>query len=132
MLPAGEIVLSTTFSLKKGEKSAILAQMQELAARRKEKQPLEYPSAGSTFQRPAGYFAGKLIQDAGLAGFAVGDACVSEKHCGFVINRGQASAADVYRLCLTVQNRVWDEFNVELEPEIRLLGDFSAVCECTD
>lgn len=132
VLPAGEIVLSAIFSLKKGDRAAILAHMQELAVRRKEKQPLEYPSAGSTFKRPAGHFAGKLIQDAGLAGFSVGDACVSEKHCGFVINKGQASAADVYRLCHAVRACVWDKYKVELEPEIRLLGDFSTVRCSTD
>ena len=101
--------------------------MEELREARVSKQPLNYPSAGSTFKRPPGQFAGKLIMDAGLAGFSVGDAAVSEKHCGFVINRGQASAADVYRLIREVQKRVLAAFGVELEPEVRFLGDFSYV-----
>ena len=93
-------------------------------ARRREKQPLEYPSAGSTFKRPAGYFAGKLIQEAGLAGFSVGGAQVSEKHCGFVINRGGATAAEIRELCRQVAERVRDCFGVELELEVRCLGEF--------
>ncbi len=91
---------------------------------RKEKQPLEYPSAGSMFKRPQGYFAGKLIQDAGLKGYRVGGACVSEKHSGFVVNDGGACAADVYQLIQDVQKIVWDKFQVKLEPEVRLIGEF--------
>ena len=86
------------------------------------KQPLEYPSAGSTFKRPEGYFAGKLIQDAGLRGFSVGDAQVSEKHCGFVENKGNATAADVLELMKQVSEKVKEQFGVTLEPEVKLLG----------
>ena len=99
--------------------------MQELALKRKEKQPLEYPSAGSTFKRPEGYFAGKLIEDAGLRGASVGDAQVSEKHCGFVINRGNATAADVYNLICDVKKKVFESAGVTLEPEVIMLGDFN-------
>jgi UDP-N-acetylmuramate dehydrogenase len=99
--------------------------MEELAAKRKEKQPLEYPSAGSTFKRPEGYFAGSLIEEAGLKGFAVGGAEVSEKHAGFVINRENAAAADIYRLCCEVRDRVKKNSGVTLELEIKLLGDFT-------
>ena len=88
------------------------------------KQPLDLPSAGSTFKRPEGYFAGKLIMDAGLRGFAVGGAQVSEKHCGFVVNRGGATAADVRELMRQVQERVQAQFGVWLEPEVRMLGEF--------
>lgn len=120
----GYIVLEGTFWLQPGDPEAIGLLMRELGARRREKQPLEYPSAGSTFKRPEGYFAGKLIQDAGLSGFSVGGAQVSEKHCGFVINRGGASAADVLALCEHVKKQVKDRFGVELELEIKRLGDF--------
>ena len=98
--------------------------MEDLKERRTSKQPLEYPSAGSTFKRPEGYFAGKLIQDAGLRGFRVGDAMVSEKHCGFVINCGSATAADVDRLIRQVQERVRESSGVTLEPEVKRLGEF--------
>ena len=90
---------------------------------RKTKQPLEFPSAGSTFKRPEGYFAGKLIMDAGLRGYQVGGAQVSEKHCGFVINKGGATAADVLALVEDVKNKVYEEFQVELEPEVKMVGD---------
>ena len=99
--------------------------MAELRDKRLEKQPLEYPSAGSTFKRPEGYFAGKLIMDAGLRGYTVGGAQVSEKHCGFVINRGDATAADIRKLMTEVQNRVMERFGVRLEPEVKMIGDFS-------
>ena len=89
-----------------------------------EKQPLEYPSAGSTFKRPEGYFAGKLIMDAGLRGYAVGDAQVSEKHCGFVINRGNATAAEILQLMKDVQERVKKQSGVTLEPEVKMIGEF--------
>ena len=98
--------------------------MEELSRLRREKQPLEYASAGSTFKRPEGYFAGKLIQEAGLSGFSVGDAQVSEKHCGFVINRGEAAASDILMVCREVQSRVLEYSGVELELEVKLLGDF--------
>ena len=97
--------------------------MAELREKRVEKQPLEYPSAGSTFKRPEGYFAGKLIEDAGLRGFQVGGAQVSEKHCGFVINKGGATAADVMQLIEDVRQKVYDKYQVTLEPEVRLVGE---------
>lgn len=98
--------------------------MDDFNSRRREKLPLEYPSAGSTFKRPAGYFAGKLIEDAGLKGFSVGGAQVSKKHAGFVINTGSATAADIWNLCNEIQNRVQNEFGVTLEMEIQKLGSF--------
>lgn len=118
----GLIVLEARMQLQKGNQSEIEAYMKDLAARRREKQPLEYPSAGSTFKRPEGYFAGKLIMDAGLRGYSVGDACVSEKHCGFVINKGTATAEDVCTLMKNVSEKVKAEFGVELEPEVRIIG----------
>ena len=118
----GYIVLEAVLSLKKGDPEAIKSRMDELKEQRVTKQPLEYPSAGSTFKRPEGYFAGKLIEDAGLRGYRVGDAQVSEKHCGFVVNRGEATAKDVAQLISDVQNRVMDEFGVKLEPEVRMIG----------
>ena len=118
------IVLEAELSLQPGEKEKIMASMQELKNKRTEKQPLEYPSAGSTFKRPEGYFAGKLIQDAGLRGYRVGDAQVSEKHCGFVINRGNATAEQVTRLILDVRERVFSLYGVVLEPEVKFLGEF--------
>lgn len=125
VLENGYIVTSAEFVLNKGNSEKSLATISELNAKRREKQPLEYPSAGSTFKRPEGYFAGKLIQDAGLAGFRIGGAMVSDKHCGFVINYSDASAKDVYRLIMTVQQRVYEQFGVTLETEVRFLGDFS-------
>ncbi len=118
------IVLSGTFAFQRGDTEKIQETMRELNQRRRDKQPLEYPSAGSTFKRPEGHFAGKLIEDAGLRGYRVGDAQVSEKHCGFVVNRGHATAAEVYRLIRDVQKKVWDEFQVKLEPEVRMIGNF--------
>lgn len=115
------IVLEAVFELKKGNESKILEDMKELNARRREKQPLEFASAGSTFKRPEGYFAGKLIEDAGLRGYRVGDAQVSEKHCGFVINRGNATAAEVIQLIEDVQKKVCEAFGVVLEPEVRII-----------
>ena len=102
----------------------IREQMAELRRKRSEKQPLEYPSAGSTFKRPEGYFAGKLIQDAGLRGYRVGDAQVSEKHCGFVINRGNATASQIHQLICDVQEKVKEQFGVDLKTEVRFLGNF--------
>lgn len=115
------IVLEGIFGFPRGKKETILATMRELNRRRRDKQPLEYPSAGSTFKRPEGYFAGKLIEDAGLRGYRVGDAQVSEKHCGFVVNRGRATAAEVKQLIREVQEQVNRRFQVELEPEVRIV-----------
>ena len=120
----GWIVLGAVLQLKKGDPEQILARMEELKEQRITKQPLDLPSAGSTFKRPEGYFAGKLIMDAGLRGFTVGGAQVSEKHCGFVVNRGNATAADVWELICEVKRRVKEMTGVELEPEVKLLGDF--------
>ena len=120
----GWIVLGAVLQLKKGDQEQILARMEELKEQRITKQPLYLPSAGSTFKRPEGYFAGKLIMDAGLRGFTVGGAQVSEKHCGFVVNRGNATAADVWELICEVKRRVKEMTGVELEPEVKLLGDF--------
>ena len=118
------IVIGVTLKLTPGDYDTIAATMKDLMGRRREKQPLEYPSAGSFFKRPVGYFAGKLIQDAGLKGFTVGGAQVSEKHAGFVINRGGATAADLVELCRQVQQRVYEQFGVRLEPEVRFVGEF--------
>ncbi len=119
------IIVSVVFSLAKGDRSEIVAKMNDFNSRRRDKQPLEYPSAGSTFKRPEGYFAGKLIMDSGLAGYRVGGAMVSPKHCGFVINYENATATDVYELILHVQEVVNEKFGVMLEPEVKLIGDFS-------
>ncbi|MCI9527581.1 MAG: UDP-N-acetylmuramate dehydrogenase [Lachnospiraceae bacterium] len=118
------IVLEAAFALEKGDPAAIEEQMSKLRSQRSGKQPLEYPSAGSTFKRPEGYFAGKLIQDAGLRGYRVGDAQVSEKHCGFVINRGEATAAQIRQLICDVQDKVEEQFGVRLETEVRFVGVF--------
>lgn len=118
------VVTQVCLNLAQGEPEQIKARMDELARMRKEKQPLEFPSAGSTFKRPEGYFAGKLIMDAGLRGFSVGGAQVSEKHCGFVINKGQATAEDIHRLIYTVSEKVYDNCGVRLEPEVIELGEF--------
>lgn len=120
----GYIVLSVELSFEKGDKQAISDKMAELAARRRDKQPLEFPSAGSTFKRPEGYFAGKLIEDAGLRGYSVGGAAVSDKHCGFVINKGGATSSDIYRLIQDVKEKVLEASGVELEPEVIMLGKF--------
>ena len=120
------IVLDACFAFCTGKKEDILSEIEELNQRRRDKQPLEYPSAGSTFKRPEGYFAGKLIMDAGLAGYRVGDAEISTKHCGFAINRGNATAAEFYQLMQDVTERVKEAFGVTLEPEVRLLGEFPA------
>ena len=118
------VVVEATLRLKKGDQAAIREVMDDLKQRRVTKQPLEFGSAGSTFKRPEGYFAGKLIEDAGLRGFRIGDAQVSEKHCGFVINRGNATAAEVMQLMKDVADRVEEKFGVRLEPEVRRIGEF--------
>lgn len=115
------VVLRAKLRLRPGDAAAIRARMDELMAKRKASQPLEYPSAGSTFKRPTGYFAGRLIEDAGLKGVSVGGAMVSPKHAGFVINTGGATCADVLALIETVQKRVFDASGVRLEPEVRLI-----------
>ena len=111
-------VTSVTFELKEGDRQQIQQKMEELAARRKQKQPLEYPSAGSTFKRPEGYFAGKLIMDAGMRGYQTGGARVSDKHCGFIVNVGKATAQDVLDVIAEVKERVKRRFGVELETEV--------------
>jgi UDP-N-acetylmuramate dehydrogenase len=118
------IVLEVVIELSKGEKADIKAKMDDLAKRRRDKQPLEYPSAGSTFKRPQGYFAGKLIEDAGLRGYRVGGAQVSEKHCGFVVNVDNATANDVNTLIKDVQEKVMETSKVVIEPEVILVGEF--------
>lgn len=120
----GYVVISTVLQLRKGDREEIRKVMDELKERRVTKQPLDMPSAGSTFKRPEGYFAGKLIMDAGLRGFSVGGAQISEKHCGFVVNKGDATAADVLGLIGEVQKRVQEKFGVALEPEVKFLGEF--------
>ncbi|MBR5422328.1 MAG: UDP-N-acetylmuramate dehydrogenase, partial [Lachnospiraceae bacterium] len=118
------ILLDALFDLHFWEKEAILDRMKSIQDARKEKQPLEYPSAGSTFKRPEGYYAGKLISDAGCKGLREGAACVSEKHAGFIVNLGGASASEIYRLMRKVQERVLQHSGVMLEPEVILLGEF--------
>lgn len=123
---AGYIVLEAKLQLKEGNPEVIRETMKDLTIRRTTKQPLEYPSAGSTFKRPEGYFAGKLIMDSDLAGYQVGGAQVSEKHCGFVINAGGATARDVRTLMDNVRDIVYKKYGVTLEPEVKFLGDFEA------
>ena len=123
LMDTEEIVIGAVFRLKSDNPQTIRSVMADLRERRMEKQPLEYPSAGSTFKRPEGYFAGKLIQDAGLRGYQVGGARVSDKHCGFVVNCGGATAADVQQLIAEVQKQVYDQFAVQLEPEVHMLGE---------
>ncbi len=118
------VVLHVIFSLTPGDPVDIKAKMDDYNGRRREKQPLEYGSAGSTFKRPQGYFAGKLIEEAGLKGFCIGDAQVSEKHAGFVINRGNATAQEIWSVCCYVQKRVKETFGVELELEVKTVGEF--------
>ena len=119
----GEIIISAVFELEEDDKKAIEERMKDFADRRNSKQPLQYPSAGSFFKRPEGYFSGKLIQDAGLKGLSVGGAQVSEKHSGFIINTGGATATDITTLMKLVQNTVYDKFGVMLEPEVRIIGE---------
>lgn len=122
MMDAGYLVLAATIQLEPGNPDEIRAKMEDLAQRRSSKQPLEMASAGSTFKRPEGYFAGKLIQDAGMRGHRVGGAQVSEKHCGFVVNTGGATAADVLQVIHDVQDAVYRSAGVQLEPEVRMWG----------
>ena len=117
-------IVSAELELKKGDKDEILSEMADYTKRRREKQPISYPSAGSTFKRPEGYFAGTLIQDAGLKGYRCGGAEVSELHAGFVINCGGATAQDVIDVIEHTKETVLEKFGVELEPEVRFLGDF--------
>ena len=118
-----DIILSAQLKLEYGNEAVIREYMDKLKEQRVSKQPLEYPSAGSTFKRPEGYFAGKLIQDAGLRGFQVGGAQVSEKHCGFVINKDHATATDILSLMEQVSDKVEAEFGVRLEPEVKIIGE---------
>ena len=120
----GWIILEAAMKLQKGDAEMIRGRMEELKVQRVTKQPLDLPSAGSTFKRPEGYFAGKLIMDAGLRGFTVGGAQVSEKHCGFVVNKGGATAEDVWKLIRAVQKKVQEDAGVMLEPEVKFLGKF--------
>lgn len=120
----GYIVLQAKLLLHKSEEAKIREAMADYRERRVSKQPLEYPSAGSTFKRPEGYFAGKLIDDAGLRGYQVGGAQVSENHCGFVVNKGNATAADVCQLIKDVQDKVFEQFQVRIEPEVKMIGEF--------
>ena len=122
-LRAGGVVLSARFALTPDDPESIAARMRELNARRREKQPLNYPSAGSTFKRPKGRFAGALIEQAGLKGRAIGGAQVSPKHAGFVVNTGGATASDVLRLIELVQDEVEARSGIRLEPEVRILGE---------
>lgn len=123
ILKYGYTVLEVTFKLEKGDYNKIQERIEDLNRRRNEKQPLEYPSAGSTFKRPEGYFAAKLIEDSGLKGLKLGDAEVSQKHSGFIINKGNASAKDILNLIKVVQEKVKEEFNVDLYTEVRIIGE---------
>ncbi|MCI1944516.1 UDP-N-acetylmuramate dehydrogenase [Clostridium luticellarii] len=123
ILMYGYTILEVAFNLEKGEYQKIENRIDDLNRRRSEKQPLEYASAGSTFKRPAGHFAAKLIEDSGLKGESVGDAQVSEKHSGFIINRGNATASDILNLIKVVQDRVKEKFNVDLYTEVRIIGE---------
>lgn len=120
----GAAALSAVFELEPDDPETITDRMRTLAAKRREKQPLEYPSAGSTFRRPEGHFAGKLIEEAGLRGFAIGSAGVSDKHCGFVINRGSATSAEIRAVIEAVQKRVYENSGIRLEREVIFLGEF--------
>ena len=123
VMKKGYTVLSAVFKLEKGQVKTIKELIEDLTNKRESKQPLEYPSAGSTFKRPTGYFAGKLIQDAGLKGYSIGGAAVSEKHSGFVINKGNATAKDIIDLIKHIQDEVKKQFGVDLHPEVRIIGE---------
>lgn len=117
----GDLVLEAEFQFETGDSGEIRDRMKELSAKRRDKQPLEFASAGSTFKRPEGHFAGKLIEDAGLRGYRIGDAQVSEKHCGFVVNRGHATAKEVLAVICDVQKKVLESSGVKLEPEVKII-----------
>ena len=123
VMKKGYTVLSAVFKLEKGQVKTIKELIEDLTNKRESKQPREYPSAGSTFKRPTGYFAGKLIQDAGLKGYSIGGAAVSEKHSGFVINKGNATAKDITDLIKHIQDEVKKQFGVDLHPEVRIIGE---------
>ncbi|APM40910.1 UDP-N-acetylmuramate dehydrogenase [Clostridium kluyveri] len=123
ILKNGYTILEVTFNLEKGDKENIMNRIEDLSRRRNEKQPLEYASAGSTFKRPQGHFAAKLIEDSGLKGESVGDAQVSEKHSGFIINKGNATAKDILTLISIVQDRVRQNFDIDLYTEVRIIGE---------
>ena len=123
VMKKGYTVLSAVFKLEKGQVKTIKELIEDITNKRESKQPLEYPSAGSTFKRPTGYFAGKLIQDAGLKGYSIGGAAVSEKHSGFVINKGNATAKDITDLIKHIQDEVKKQFGVDLHPEVRIIGE---------
>ena len=123
VMKKGYTVLSAVFKLEKGQVKTIKELIEDLTNKRESKQPLEYPSAGSTFKRPTGYFAGKLIQDAGLKGYSIGGAAVSEKHSGFVINKGNATAKDITDLIKHIQDEVKKQFGVDLHHEVRIIGE---------
>ncbi len=118
----GDIILMTTFELKPGDKDEIAVKMADFNGRRRDKQPLDMPNAGSTFKRPEGHFAGKLIEDCGLRGYSIGGAQVSEKHCGFVVNKGDATTEDILKLIEHIQDTVYQKFGVMLETEVKYLG----------
>ncbi|MFA9466172.1 MAG: UDP-N-acetylmuramate dehydrogenase [Velocimicrobium sp.] len=120
----GYVILDAVFEFQRGDRATIMEVMNDLNRRRLEKQPLNLPSAGSMFKRPEGYFAGKLIDDAGLRGFRVGGAAISEKHCGFIVNIKDATANDVREVIYQVDRRVFEQFGVHLEPEVRMIGNF--------
>lgn len=120
----GFIIYSARLALKKGNRDEIYALMKTYSSSRREKQPLEYPSAGSTFKRPEGHYVGPMIQELGLKGFAIGDAQVSEKHAGFIINRGNATAQDVVNLIKYIQQKIYEKYQIKLEPELRFIGKF--------
>lgn len=126
LMDSNALVLSADFVLQPGDPQQIRALMNELNTRRREKQPLQYPSCGSFFKRPAGHFAGALIEQAGLKGYAIGDAQVSELHAGFIINRGHATVSQIVQLMHHVQETVYRQSGVELEPEVRLIGQFDS------
>jgi UDP-N-acetylmuramate dehydrogenase len=119
----GHVVVSAVFQLAQGDRDEIAAKMAHLREQRTSKQPLSLPSAGSTFKRPAGRFAGKLIMDAGLRGYVIGGAQVSEKHCGFIVNKGGATATDILALMEHVQHTVYKKFGIMLEPEVKIVGE---------
>ena len=124
VMRSGAIVLSAVLKLEAGDQDAIYEKMKELREKRRQKQPLEYPSAGSTFKRPEGYYAGKLIEDSGLSGYRIGGAQVSEKHCGFIINTGDATSADIHDLMEHVIGTVYEKYGIVLDPEVRCIGAF--------